>query len=271
VRALRELLLLLGIMAFIAVGVFAVWHWWPKHRGTPTSASNDGNLIASRTEARIGDLLRREVAADALRDPGVVDAMRRIQDRITPSTGKVTPAIQIYVIDSPTVNAVCLPGGLIVVYSGLIRRMESAEELAAVIAHETAHAIHHDSMRALERELGMAAILTLAGGRSDALTTRLLRRLVSSGFSRQQEQDADKEATRMLAAADIDPAALAESLRHMRQDDSNDPGVLQYVSTHPDIDTRIKTAEAVSAAWKGKPRPIEVDWKQFRSQFRLLH
>jgi predicted Zn-dependent protease len=149
--------------------------------------------------------------------------------------------------------------------------MESPEELAAVIAHEIAHAVHHDSMRALERELGMAAILTLAGGRSDALTTRLLRRLVSSGFSRQQEQNADKEATRILATVDIDPAALSESLRHMRQGDASGPSVLQYVSTHPDIDARIQTAEAVSAAWKGKTRPIEMDWKQYRAQFSVLH
>jgi predicted Zn-dependent protease len=271
VRILRELLLLLAIMALVGGGVFAMWHWWPKHRATANTASNQDNIIETRTEARIRDLLRREVSADALRDPPVLEAVRRIQDRLGPATAKTSQPIEIYIIDSPTINAVCLPGGLIVVYSGLIRRMASPEELAAVIAHEIAHAVHHDSMHALERELGMAALLTLAGGRSDALTTRLLRRLISSGFSRQQEQDADKEATRTLAAADIDPVALADSLRHMRQDDAGDSAVLQYVSTHPDIDSRIKTAEAVSAAWKGKPRPIEVDWKQFRSQFHLLH
>ena len=269
-RIVRELLLLLALMAVMGGGVFAVWHWWPTHHGGRSANPTRDNLILARTEGRLRDLVRREVTADALREPGVTDAIRRVQERVVAVAGPLPYPIEVYVIDSPTINAVCLPGGIIVVYTGLIRRLESSEELAAILAHEIAHAAHHDSMLALERELGMAAILTLAGGRSDALTMRLLRRLISSGFNRQQEQDADKEATRFLASADIDPGALAESLRHIRQDDSADPAVLQYVSTHPDIDSRIKTAEAASAGWKGKSRPIEMDWKQFRSQFKVL-
>lgn len=270
-RTLRELSLLLGVMLLVGASVFAAWHWWPQ-RNTHRGRSNDTNenLIETRTEGRLRGLLRREVTADASKDPAVLDGIRRIQDRLTPAIGKTSHPVEIFVIESPTVNALCLPGGLVVVYSGLIRRMESPEELAAVLAHEIAHAVNHDSMRALERELGMAAILTLAGGRTDALTNRLLRRLVSSGFSRQQEQNADKEATRMLATVDIDPAALSESLRHMRQSDEATANVLQYVSTHPDIDARIQTAEAVSAAWKGKPRPIDMDWKKYRGQFSVL-
>ena len=270
-RILRELLLLLGLMGLVGASVFGVWHWWPSHHNAKYAQSTSDNLIEKRTEGRLRTLLRREVTSDAVQDPSVIEGMRRIQERIVTAAGPTAYPLEVFVIDSPTVNAVCLPGDIILVYSGLIRRMESAEELAAVLAHEIAHATHGDSMHALERELGMAAILTLAGGRSDALATRLLRRLISSGFSRQQEQDADKEATRILASVDIDPAALSDSLLRMRQVDAGDSGVLQYVSTHPDIDARIKTAEAVSAAWKGKSRPINIDWQQFRSQFRVLH
>ena len=258
-------------MGLVGASVFGVWHWWHSHRNARHVESTSDNLIEMRTEGRLRTLLRHEVTSDAVQDPSVTEAMRRIQERVAAAAGPTTYPVEVFVIDSPTVNAVCLPGDIILVYSGLIRRMESPEELAAVLAHEIAHATHGDSMRALERELGMAAILTLAGGRSDSLTTRLLRRLFSSGFSRQQELDADKEATRILASVEIDPAALSDSLRHLRQGDAGDSGVLQYVSTHPDIDARIKTAEAVSAAWKGKSRPIDIDWQQFRSQFRVLH
>ncbi len=270
-RIVREIVLLLMLMALVGGGVFAIWRWWPTHHGSKSSNSVSDSIILANTEGRLRDLVRREVMADALHEPSVTDGIRRIQERVVAAAGKLPYPVEVYVIDSPTINAVCLPGGIIVVYTGLIRRLESAEELAAVLAHEVAHAANHDSMRALERELGMAAILTLAGGRSDALTMRLLRRLINSGFSRQQEQDADKEATRLLASADIDPGAMADSLRHIRQDDSGDATVFQYVSTHPDIDARIKTGEAVSAAWKGKARPIEMDFKLFRSQFKVLH
>jgi predicted Zn-dependent protease len=270
VRILRELLALCLLFAVVAGGVYSAWRWWPSHHsGTPGLAHDDSSLLMG-AEGRLRELVRREVTLDAVKDPSVSGGIRKIQERIAQASGKLPFPIEIYVIDSPTINAVCLPGGIIVVYSGLIRRLEAPEELAAILAHESAHALHRDSMHALERELGVAALFTLAGGRSDALTVRLLRRLIGSGFSRQQEQDADQEAQRVLGASDIDPGMLAESLRHIRKMEGDDPVVLQYLSTHPDIDSRIKTSEGISAAWKGKARPIEMDWKQFRGQFRLL-
>ena len=270
VRILRELALLIVLFAVVGGGVYAAWRFWPSHHGGKPGASHDDTALLVGTEGRLRELVRKEVILDAVSDASVTEVVRKIQGRLQIATAKVPYPIEIYVVDSPTINAVCLPGGIIVVYSGLMRRLEAPEELAAILAHESAHAIHHDSMHALERELGIAAILTLAGGRSDALTTRLLRRLIGSGFSRQQESDADHEAERVLGASDIDPGMLAEALRHIRQVDSDDHAVLQYLSTHPDIDTRIKTSEAISAAWKGKARPLEVDWKQFRAQFRML-
>ncbi len=269
-RILRELALLVLLFALVGGGVYAAWRFWPSHHGGKSGAVHDDSTLLVGAEGKLRELIQREVKLDAVRDPAVIDVVRRIQDRLQLATGKLTYPIEIYLIDSPTINAVCLPGGIIIVYSGLVRRLEAPEELAAILAHESAHAIHHDSMHALERELGIAAIFTLAGGRSDALTARLLRRLIGSGFSRQQESDADHEAERVLGVSGIDPGMLAEALRHIRQIDGDDPVVLQYLSTHPDIDARIKTSEAISAAWKGKPRPIDVDWKQFRSQFRIL-
>ena len=270
VRILRELLLLILVIAAVGGGVLAAWQWWPTHHSSKPGLPHDDSTLLVGAEGKLRELIRKEVTLDAVRESDVTEGIRRIQERLSRATGKLPYPLEIYVIDSPTINAVCLPGGIIVVYSGLIRKLEAPEELAAILAHETAHALHRDSMHALERELGIAAIFTLAGGRSDALTLRLLRRLVSSGFSRQQEQDADVEAARVLGASEIDPGMLAESLRHIRQTDGDDPVVLQYISTHPDIDLRIKASEATSAAWKGKARPIEMDWKQFRSQFRLL-
>ena len=269
-RALRELLLLVGMFVIIGGGVYSAWRWWPGSTTNKSLPSHVDTPLMVNAEGKLRDLIRREVTLDAIKDPSVTEVVRRIYSRIQPGVGKTPYPIEIYVIDSPTINAMCLPGGLIIVYTGLLRRLEAPEELAAILAHESAHAVHRDSMHALERELGIAAIFTLAGGRSDALLNRLVRRLIGSGFSRQQESSADTEAERVLGASDIDPGMLAESLRHIRQSEDSDPAVLQYLNTHPDIESRIKTSEGLSAAWKGKARPIEVDWKEFRAQFKLL-
>jgi predicted Zn-dependent protease len=110
----------------------------------------------------------------------------------------------------------------------------------------------------------------MIGGRGDGITGRLMRRLASSGFSRQQELAADEEALRILAASDIDPKALADGLRRLREGGDAEPSVLQYLNTHPGFEERIQLSERASANWPGKARSLDLDWKEFRQQFRLI-
>jgi predicted Zn-dependent protease len=269
VRIFREVLLLLALFAGIALGVYGVWRLWPASK-VHKSAQDDTSLM-HRTEGKLRELMHREVTADANEEAAVKAGLRKVQDRLGPALGTLSFPVESYVIDSSTVNAVCLPGNIVLVYSGLLRRLQSPEELAAILAHEIAHAMHQDPMQALKRELGLAALFGMVGGgRGDGVTGRLMHRLVSNGFSRQQELSADEEALRVLAASDIDPKALADALRRIRGEKNEDPAVLQYISTHPGFDERIQLSEQASANWPGKPRPIDLDWKQFRAQFRVL-
>jgi predicted Zn-dependent protease len=270
VRIFRELLLLLSIFAGIALGVFGIWRLWPESKAHKQGTSPEASSLLDRTEGKLRELLRQEAMADANDDAVVKEGLRKVQERLSPALGTLAFPLESYVIDSSTVNAVCLPGNIILVYSGLLRRLQSPEELAAILAHETAHALHRDPMQALKRELGLAALFAMVGGRGDGVTGRLMHRLVSSGFSRQQELAADEEALRVLAASDIDPKALADALRRIRGEKADDPGVLQYISTHPGFDERVQLSDKASADWPGKARPIDLDWKQFRAQFRVI-
>jgi predicted Zn-dependent protease len=270
VRILRELLLLLALYGGVGLGVYGVWRVWPESKTQKKSASQDDTSLMHRTEAKLRELLHREVTADANDEAVVKQVLRKVQERLDPALGTLSFPVESYVIDSSTVNAVCLPGNIILVYSGLLRRLDSPEELAAILAHEIAHAMHQDPMNALKRELGLAALFAMVGGRGD-VTGRLMHRLVSSGFSRQQEIGADEEALRVLAASDIDPKALADALRRIRgEKKDDDPAVLQYISTHPGFDERVQLSEQASANWPGKARPFDLDWKQFRAQFRMI-
>jgi len=270
VRIFREVLLLLSLFAGVALGVYGVWRLWPASKTHKDESAQDESSLMHRTEGKLRELLHREVTADANDEAAVKAGLRKVQDRLSPALGALSYPVESYVIDSSTVNAVCLPGNMILVYSGLLRRLESPEELAAILAHEIAHAVHRDPMQALKRELGLAALFAMVGGRGDGVSGRLIRRLVSSGFSRQQELAADEEALRVLAASDIDPKALADALRRIRGEKEDDPAVLQYISTHPGFDERVQLSEQASANWPGKARPLDLDWKQFRAQFRVI-
>ena len=255
-------MLLLLLFVTVGAGVYALWSWHASTTREGKEPPPDASVL-HKTEGKLRTYIRQEIGLESVHNASVTAGLQQIETRLAKAIGPTEYPVEIYVVVSSTINAVCLPGSIIVVYSGLLQKLQTPEELAAIVAHEAAHALHGDAMQALEREIGLAALFTLAGGRGDALVGRLLQRIVSAGFSRQQEQAADAEAARILDQSQIDPAALAEALRRLRQVTEEEPEALQYISTHPGIDERIKGAEAASAAWKGKPRPITIDWKRF--------
>ena len=270
VRFLREGVLLLAMYAGIALGVFGLWRLWPSSSADKKTAGRDDSSLMHKAEGKLRELLHKETTIDASQEPAVKTGLAKIHERLAPAIGDLSYPVESYVIDSSTVNAVCLPGNIVLVYSGLLRRLESPEELAAILAHEIAHAMHQDPMQALKRELGLAALFAMVGGGRDGITGQLMHRLVSTGFSRQQELEADEEALRILATVDIDPKALADGLRRIHEVKTGDAGVFQYVSTHPGFEERVQLSEKASANWLGKQRPLDIDWKKFREPFRLI-
>ncbi len=271
-RILRELALLLFLLGLMAAAVFAVWRWWPSSPGVLQVQSSTPASLSDRAETKLRDLIRREVRIEALKDEELMAGVRQIQARLAPSLGDTPFAIEVFIVDAPTVNAVCLPGGLIVIYSGLLRRLSSADELAAILAHEMAHAVRRDPMAALKRELGIAALFALAGGQSDQVTGRILRQLLSSRYSRETEREADRQAYRLLQASQLDPGLLGAALSRIQGDgeEAKIPEVLTYLDTHPDINDRIAEAQAASRSWHGQSQPLAVDWDKFRSRFRVF-
>src|SRR6266567_5661347 len=133
------------------------------------------------------------------RDPAQVERVRRVANRLIPNTAAFRADApswnwEVNVITSPEVNAWCMPGGKIAVYSGLLTKLDPTdEELAAIIGHEIAHALReHGRERASEQvaqRLGVS-VLSMALGLGDQgaqLTQTLLDVTLSLPHSRTHE------------------------------------------------------------------------------------
>jgi len=99
----------------------------------------------------------------------------------------------VQLVKNNEVNALALPGGHIVVFSGLVEQAESENELAMVLAHELGHFAHRDHLKRLGRGLGLSVAAMLVFGEDSAIS-RLVSNLflvTESSYSRQQESDAD--------------------------------------------------------------------------------
>ncbi|MDA9600193.1 M48 family metallopeptidase [Nitrosomonadales bacterium] len=159
---------------------------------------------------------------------------------------------EINVIDSELINAFCMPGGKIVVYSGLINKLDATnDELAAVIGHEIAHALReHGRERmssALVQQVGILGFaIYLSNQEGSFLSKQAILQGVALGTtlffalpnSREQEREADDMGIELMAISGYNPIAAVSLWRKMdAQSDSKPP---EFLSTHPSNENRIE-------------------------------
>lgn len=155
------------------------------------------------------------------------------------------------VVDDNEVNAFALPGGFIYVNKGLLEVVQSDDELAAVIAHEVAHAAHRHGMyliRAQEKQmLGLAAVL-IAGSALGALKDNadeiaLVAHLVSiakmSAYGQKAEYDADRTAVALLVEAGYNPVGALTLMERLAREELRKPRVNYGIfANHPPSNER---------------------------------
>jgi len=146
-------------------------------------------------------------------------------------------------------NAYCMPGGRIMVYSGLIETLDLSDaELATVIAHEVAHALREHTRervsRAYAQQLvlsGAAAVTGVSEGTAN-IANMIGEVTFQLPFSREQESEADQIGLELMARAGYDPRA-ALTLWNKMSAASNSGGQPKFLSTHPAPKDRIKDIE----------------------------
>ncbi|MDF0600788.1 M48 family metallopeptidase [Psychromarinibacter sp. C21-152] len=177
------------------------------------------------------------------------------------------------VLDLDMVNALALPGGIVVLFRGLIEAAETPEEVAAVLAHELGHVAARDPTRMALRTAGSVGVLGLllgdfAGG---TVVLFLTERLIRAEYSRAAEAGADAYAHGLLAEAGLRPSALADMFDRLRAEQAGDgaepPGFLRHFASHPALGDRIAAARTADAALSGPSRAALAaeDWRALRS------
>lgn len=138
-----------------------------------------------------------------------------------------------HVAKSDVVNAFAVPGGIIVVHTGLIDATRRPEELAGVLAHEVQHVEQRHSLEAIVKDLGLRGLWALVtGDLGGGLVGRAALELTSLSFSRGAEKEADAKGFDALVDAGIDPSGMADFFVVMaKQEGAAVPP--PFLSTHP--------------------------------------
>jgi predicted Zn-dependent protease len=222
--------------------------------------------ISIPLENNLKDLIKEQIDAEEryITHPQVEKAIEKIKARFLPLIDNNPFTIDIWVIESPTVNAMTFPGGFIIVYSGLIKYTDNAEELASIIAHELGHVVHRDSMNLLVKSFTVSFLFNvISGGRSPELANEIIRNLINSSYSREAEQSADSFAMELLTKARINPLHMAHMFEKFEKIAGQNRELLKYFDTHPALDSRRKKALESAAEFANMydhEDGLNIDW-----------
>jgi predicted Zn-dependent protease len=206
------------------------------------------------------------------RDAAQVQRIKTIVSRLVPQTGVFRPDApkwqwEAHVISVDEVNAWCMPGGKMAVYTGLIQKLQATDdELAAVMGHEIAHALREHSREAVSRQMGTQMAVGIAGalfGIGDlgqGLANMVADVTLNLPNSRTNEVEADRIGVELAARAGYNPNA-AISLWEKMAKLSGGGQPPKWLSTHPSHEDRIndlrsyaqKVMPLYQAAAKGSP------------------
>jgi predicted Zn-dependent protease len=193
------------------------------------------------------------------RNPQEVQRVRAVAQRLIPQTTVFRPdALQwkweANVLTSKDVNAWCMPGGKIAVYTGLIEKLNlTDDELAAVMGHEIAHALREHARERMARQMatqtgtaiGAVALEIFTGVRLDPnLAGTVSQAMFVLPNSREAEQEADRIGVELAARGGYDPRAAVTLWQKMGKVGGNAPP--EWLSTHPSNESRLKDLEVYS-------------------------
>lgn len=153
-----------------------------------------------------------------------------------------------HVIESKEVNAFALPGGQMFMFTGLLSRIHSDSELAAVTGHEMTHVRKehwaHAYAASQERSLGLGILLGLThANNSFRMVAGLTENVINLKYSRSEEDQADEGGFKNMVAAGYDPQGMLDLFHTLQQASNGDGGTPDFLRDHPLTSARIKKTQ----------------------------
>lgn len=221
----------------------------------PITGRRQLNLVGDGTMNQLGlQSYQQEISkAKVDTNPEHVAMVKRVTDRISAAAeAQFHPNYQwqaTVIDDAKTVNAWCMPGGKIAVYSGIFPIAKDENGLAVVMAHEISHALAHHSAERLSRtelmQLGESGLLAAVNAKEPKATSAVGAALglgaqlgVELPFSREQESEADHIGLVLMAKAGYDPATAVDFWQRMLEySKGKEPPA--FLSDHPSSQQRV--------------------------------
>lgn len=272
----------LGLLLCVCLSMTAAQQNLPT-MGEPADAA-----LSPTEERLLGAQFMRQIRArlPLVRDVQIAEYIQNLGNRLVLATGRSDiDNFTFFVIDDPQINAFAVPGGYVGVNSGLIAAMQREDQLASVVAHEIAHVTQRHHARAfatsnrasLSTAAAVLAAIIIAQASPQAGQAALAAGLAASqqsaiNFTRSNEIEADRIGIEILANANFDAQAMAETFEILRRQNSLNTSnrALEYLRTHPLDNNRIAEASDRASSQRAVQSTPQLDFQLFKARLAVL-
>lgn len=249
----------------------------------PVTGKQELMLIPESMEIQMGEEnympARQMQSGDYVVHPEVAEYVREVGQRLAAVSDRKLP-YEFTVVDSSEINAWMLPGGKMAVNRGLLMKVSSEAELAAVMGHEITHAAAKHGAKQMQDALlltgaAMAASVIIDNSTDKewvqgigAIGVQVASMLVEAKFSRDDENEADHYGMVYMSRAGYDPkAAVSVQLMLLKEAGAQDSLIERLISDHPPSPERIAAAQAFLPQL---PTGGEIGRKRYRQRLAAL-
>ena len=175
-------------------------------------------------------------------DPALQEYIDRIGQKIVRVSHRRNFEYHFVALNHKSVNALALPGGYVYITKGLLKKLTTEAQLAAILGHEVAHIVARDVSALISREMGIDILLAAATPKKTpraALIARdLTRQILGLRFSRKDEREADIGGLDYMVRAGYNPYGIVETMQILQKLQKSRP--VEFFSTHPNPENRIE-------------------------------
>ncbi len=252
-------------------------------RGSKYGVQKDERSLIERSDTFEKELHKKGLV---IRDRDLQRYIDEVGSRLVPPQASEHVQFRFLVLRDPTINAFALLQGAVCIHSGMIARLENEAQLAHILAHEITHTVNRHQLKFLRSarkktvgakvaEMALIPAAVAFGGGTGAGVASMLIELTHaatvSGYGRELEEDADKEALLMIAAAGYDIHQTPQLFSALTE--IEDPGALAgfFYSDHPSNRAREKyTRKLVESGKIPEPRKGVVNADEYRKKVRKI-
>ena len=213
----------------------------------PVTGKDQLMLVSPGEELALGKQYAPEVQKQLggpIDNPQLQAYVNSVGQKIARISHNPTLEYHFVAVTDESINAMALPGGYVFITKGMLEKLTTEAQLAAVLGHEIVHITARHSADAMSKQIGMSILLSAIGERTSETTSAIAQlgaQIIDLRYSRSAEYEADSYGLDYMLKAGYDPQAMYELMQMLNDQNSQRP--IEFFSTHPNPENRMENIQ----------------------------